>query len=330
MKITREHLIELARDETERRVEMQDILSAYLIGSVARSEPLLGGAADIDLVLIHEQEPLRPREVVQLSDEVHLDIFHHHRGLYEQPRALRVHPWIGPSLCEPVFIHDPDHFFEWAQAGARGQFHRADHVHLRAQAFLRRARQANSMLSLSQRWIKTYARSVLEGANAIASLSGFPVAGRRLFLDLEEATEGLGFPEFSEAFLQLLVLSPPTSVELQNWLPAWERAFEAAGRLSKKAALAPCRRTYFRAGFQALMEIDRPEANMFPLLTTWEMAVRTLQQAGHTDHYLQEWEDMLGTLGLDPSSRTQRDGSLVHYLNQIETRVSDWAETQGV
>jgi hypothetical protein len=329
MKITREHLIDLARDETERRAEMQNIVSAYVIGSVARSEPMLGGAADIDLVLIHENEPRRSREVVQLSDQIHLDISHHHRSLYEQPRALRVHPWFGPSLCEPIFIHDPDHFFEWAQAGARGQFHRPDHVHLRAQSFLRRARQANSMLSLSRRWIRTYARAVMEGANAVASLSGFPVAGRRLFLDLEEITDALGFPKFSEAFLQLLVITPPTAENLQQWLPSWERAFVEAGRVSDKAELAPCRLTYFRSGFQALLDIGRPDANMFPLLTTWESALHALREAQQTDHHVQKWEVALQKLGLDPSSRTQRDGSLVHYLNQIETSVSEWAETQG-
>lgn len=329
MKVTREHLINLATDETERRAEVQDIVSAYVIGSVARSDPILGGAADIDLILIHADEPQTSREVVQLSDQFHLDISHHHRSLYEQPRALRVHPWFGPSLCEPIFIYDPHHFFEWAQAGARGQFHRPDHVHLRAQAFLRRARQAISMLSLSRRWIRTYARAVLEGANAVASLSGFPVAGRRLFLQLEEATEALGFPEFSEAFLQLLVVQPPTEDDLRDWLPAWQRAFTEAGRVSDKAALAPCRITYFQCGFQALLDTGRPEANVFPLLTTWESALHALHEAGRTDHHLQKWEEALATLGLDSSSRAQRDGSLVHYLNQIEIRVSEWAEKQG-
>ncbi len=44
-------------------------------------------------------------------------------------------------MCEPIFLYDPQHFFELAQASARGQFHRPDHVAARAQAFLDLARR---------------------------------------------------------------------------------------------------------------------------------------------------------------------------------------------
>jgi hypothetical protein len=329
MRISRDHLIELARDETKRRTEAGDVISAYVIGSVARSEPLLGGAADIDLVLIHDHKPLKAHEVVQLSREIHLDIAHHHRALYEEPRTLRVHPWLGPALCEPVFIYDPDHFFEWAQAGARGQFHRADHVHLRARAFLRRARQAKSVLPLSRRWVKTFTRAVVEGANAVVSLSGFPAAGRRLFLELERASRSLNFPELSQAFLQLLSVDSPTGDEFAAWLPAWERAFAAAGEVSSKPSLASCRLTYFRCGYDALLQAERPEANLLNLLATWETALHTLQKRGRTDHHLQEWEGVLENLGLDKWSRAQRERSLDHYLDRIDTKVSDWADKHG-
>lgn len=329
MRITRDHLIELARDETERRADAGDIVSAYVIGSVARAEPLLGGAADIDLVLIHKQKPFNAREVVPLSNEIHLDIAHHHRALYEEPRELRVHPWLGPAICEPIFIYDPDHFFEWAQAGARGQFHRADHVHKRARTFLRRARQAKSVLSLSQRWVKTFARAVMEGANAVASLSGFPVAGRRLFLELEQAALTLDFPELSQAFLQLLSAEPPTSNDLSRWLPAWECVFSAAGESSIKPSLAPCRLTYYQRGYEALLHEERPEANLLTLITTWEVALHALQNSEKTDHHLHEYEDLLAALNLDRASRSRRERALDHFLDRIGAKVSEWADRHG-
>lgn len=329
MRVTRDHLVELAMGETERRAEAGDVISAYVIGSVARSEPLLGGAADIDLVLIHDHKPPKAREVVQLSHEIHLDIAHHQRALYEEPRALRVHPWLGPALSEPVFIYDPDHFFEWAQAGARGQFHRADHVHLRARAFLRRARQAKSVLPLSQRWVKTFTRAVIEGANAVVSLSGFPAAGRRLFLELERAALLLDYPELSQAVLQLLSADSPTEDDFETWLPSWERAFAAAGAGSSKPSLASCRLTYFRCGYEALLQAERPEANLLHLLTTWETALHTLQSRGKTDHHLREWERALEKLGLDKLSRAQRERSLDHYLDRIGKKVAEWADKHG-
>ena len=39
MRITREKLIELARTEAERRAAREDVISAYVIGSVASGEP---------------------------------------------------------------------------------------------------------------------------------------------------------------------------------------------------------------------------------------------------------------------------------------------------
>jgi hypothetical protein len=40
--------------------------------------------------------------MVFLSEQVHLDIAHHARELYARPKDLRIHPWLGPSMCEPI------------------------------------------------------------------------------------------------------------------------------------------------------------------------------------------------------------------------------------
>jgi len=110
--IPRDQLVELARREVERRAANEGILSGYLIGSVARGNPALGGTMDIDLVLIHHHKPRAEREIIRLSHQVHLDILHHDRAFYRRPSELRVHPWMGPALCEPIFLFDPEHFFE--------------------------------------------------------------------------------------------------------------------------------------------------------------------------------------------------------------------------
>ncbi|HLE23250.1 MAG TPA: hypothetical protein VI701_03005, partial [Anaerolineales bacterium] len=132
MRITRTQLIEAARREVERRAETDGLAAAYLIGSIVHDQAVLGGAADIDLVLIHDHQPDSRREIVGLSDEVHLDIAHHHRDQYAQPRLLRLDPWLGPAIYDPLPLHDPQHLFEWAQASARGQFLRPDHRAARA------------------------------------------------------------------------------------------------------------------------------------------------------------------------------------------------------
>ena len=232
MIITRERLIQLAQREVKRQAAVSDILSAYLIGSVARGEPLLGGTADVDLVLIHEHRPALEHEVVRLSDDVHLDITHHSRELYENPRSLRTDPWLGPSMCEPVFLYDPEHFFEWSQAGVRGQFHRADHVHARSLEFLQRSREANASLNGNGTWLKKYMQATMQGANAAASLTGFPAAGRRLTLSLERKTAELGQNEAYQGFLCLIGAAEIDSWNLPEWLSSCGRAYDAASKVT--------------------------------------------------------------------------------------------------
>jgi hypothetical protein len=329
VRITRETLIELARHETEQRAAIGDVISGYIIGSVARDEPLLGGTADIDLVLIHQGHPPKTREIVRLSEDVHLDIAHHSRDLYSKPRELRVHPWLGPAMCEPIFLYDPQHFFEWAQAGARGRFYRPDHVYARALAFLKMSRQSASVLKLSDRWIKTYTRAMLEAANAVACLTGFPVAGRRMVLNLEQAVTDLDHPEVSEGFLRLLGVDVIQPNDTSEWLSAWTRIFDQASVLNSEPELAPCRRSYYLSGFQALLEAGRPDAIIWTLLTTWERSVHSLQSAEQAEMFLPLWESTLERLRLTSARSDARNEELERYSDRVEEIVELWAERNG-
>jgi predicted nucleotidyltransferase len=329
VRITREKLIDLARRETVQRASRGGVISGYLIGSVAHGEPLLGGTADIDLVLIHDEKPPAQREVVPLSPEIHLDITHHSRDLYMNPRELRIHPWLGPSMCEPIFLHDPEHFFEWAQAGARGQFFRPDYTYARAHAFLRRARQLKAVLGVSNRWLKSYTRALLEAANAVACLSGFPQAGRRLTLSLEKTLEDLGQSTVYAGFMRLLGVETFNGWDLPKWLTAWARAYDDAVQNSDNPELTPMRRDYYLTGFQALADAGRPEAVVWTLLRTWEWAMHALDIAGGADHHQPSWDAVREHLGLQPISESSRVGELERFLDHIEELLEDWAERSG-
>ena len=329
MRISRELLIDLARRETERRGAENDVLSGYLIGSVASGDSHFGDSSDIDLVLIHSDSPPVEREMMRLSQEVHLDIAHHGQDLYLKPSALRVHPWLGPALCEPIFLYDPEHFLEWAQAGARGQYYRADHTHARARAFLDRARQSTSLLPVSSRWVRTYCRAVLEAANAIACLTGFPVAGRRLSLHLNNAAQSLEFPELYGGFLQLL-----GSDSLQDWsipetLSAWARTFDEASTISSDPLLSACRRNYYLNAFQVLVEMGEAKAILWPMIVTWEQALNALNQIEDHEPPHTEWMNLLENLGLSADRQSARMDALEDYLDRNETFLEVWAERSG-
>lgn len=329
MSISRDLLIDLARRETERRGAENDVISGYLIGSVARGEPQFGDSADIDLVLIHKNSPPAEREMVRLSQQVHLDIAHHGQDLYAKPSALRIHPWMGPSLCEPIFLYDPEHFLEWAQAGARGQYYRADHTHTRARAFLDRARQSTSLLPVSSRWERTYCRAVLEAANAVACLTGFPVAGRRLSLQLNEAAQSLEYPDLYGGFLQLL-----GSDSLQDWsipetLSAWARTFDQASNRSSDPLLSSCRRDYYLNAFQVLAEKGEAKAMLWPLIITWEQALHASNQSENLEQPPAEWVHLLENLNLSAERRSSRMAALEQYLVRNEAFIEEWAVGSG-
>ncbi len=331
MRITRRKLIDLAHREAQRRADEEDIVSAYLIGSVARGEPLLGGTADIDLVLIHEDPPPAAREVVPLSQDIHLDIAHHDRALYSEPRTLRTSPWLGPMLYDPLFILDPDHFLEWAQASARSQFNRADYRVARASALLGHARARLDHLNdrHSPAWMTAFTQTVSDGANAVALLAGPPAAGRRLALTLKQRTAEADQPEVFESFLRLIGLESADGSDLPDRISAWARAFELASPDSTDPRLASCRLRYYLAGFEALNQAGWPQAVEWGLLSTWQIAAGAFDLMPNADGARSAWEDFLQHLDLGESAAERRAREAERFLDRVEEILDVWAGEHG-
>jgi len=329
VRVTRQQLIEAARREVERRAETNGLVAAYLIGSLVHDQAVLGGAADIDLVLIHERPPELSREIVGLSDEVHLDIAHHHREQYAQPRQLRLDPWLGPAIYDPLPLHDPQHLFEWAQASARGQFLRPDHRAARAKAFLDRARHLQASIDVQRAWVSTFARAAVSGANAIATLGGQPVSGRRRLLLLEAATGEAGFPEASSALLRMLGAEGHRPLDLAGWVSAWARAYDACSSLTAEPDLLPERRAYYLGGFHAQLESDTPQAVLFTLLDTWERTLATLDAFGLSGDHRPAWEQAVAQLELTADRAADRIDELEAYLDRLEAFVEEWSVRSG-
>ena len=329
MRITRQKLIELAAQEAQRRAESGGLISAYLIGTVAQGDPLLGETADIDIVFIHKEPPTCEREIVRLSQQVHFDIAHHHKQRYEKPSLLRTDPWLGPALCEPIFLHDPEHFFEWAQAGARGQYYRPDHAFARASAFLEQARQQSSLLQISERWERAYLSAMLDASNSVASLHKFPVAGRRLALALKHQSQALELPDVYNGFMHMIGAELIHDWAVTDLFQPWAQAFDAASKLDHEELLVECRRDYYLQGFQALTESGEHKAVLWPLLLTWERSIFSLDRLMDPSYHRQAWDKTLADLQLDPSRRVERERALAHFIDHAQSQLELWAEEHG-
>ncbi len=332
--IERATLIKIARDTAAQRMALRpSLLSAYLIGSVGAGEPLLGEATDIDLVLIDASPPPAAREVIRLTDQIALDLHHRHRDQYTNAKSLRGHPWFGPELAEPLFLHDPTHFFELAQAAARGQFHRPENVAARARAFVAWARgelhvgllpgaEPDAPVTLAN-----YAQALLYAANAAITLTAFPGGGRRLVMKLETAARKLRRADLYDGFLALLagpqVERPVAEGLLAGWLAAYR-----AGQVTADELIHPARRTIYERGFRAQIEADRAADMVWLMLATWNACrVNMPNDAQHTE----QWRAFLGHLQLaDPAVHEERVSQVVDYVSLVDELVEQWAAGNGV
>lgn len=331
--IERATLLKIARDTASQRMAARpSLLSVYLTGSVAAGDPLLGEATDIDLVCIDAEPPPVAREVVRLTDQVALDIQHRHKSEYANAKSLRVHPWRGPEICQPFFLLDPQHFFELAQANVRGQFHRPDFVAARARTFAAWARADLGLGLLPGETgpepvtLGAFGRGMLNAANAVMTLTGFPAAGRRLLLKLDMAAQKLKRPDLYHDFIGLLsenALEPSQAAAL---LKDWSAAY-GAGQSANNELIHPARRTIYERGFKAQIEADRAVEILWLMLSTWQALLQTLPaDSPHADAYVA----YLRTMGLDtPAAFAARVEQVRAYVTLAADTVETWAEQNG-
>lgn len=332
MRITRDTLLKIARDTIDRRVrEDRDLLAVYLCGSLLEEGYLLGGTTDVDLVFVHVEKVTMEREILRLTDEVHLDIAHHMEKEYRQARQLRVHPWLGPTLNACTVMHDPQHFMDFTQASVRGQFDRPDYVFQRARRLVEQARRIwlsyqTEMADPGPEDVETYLRAVGNAANAVASLSGPPLTERRFLLHFPRRAEVVGRPGLYPGLLGLLGAPNLEPHSLGEWLSSWGSAYESLPPAEAPARLHPDRRIYYQEAFKAVLGSSQPEAVLWPFLRTWTLAVCRI--APDSPAY-EAWRQAFLLLGLLGDPFKERLAALDAYLDLIEETLEMWARQSG-
>jgi hypothetical protein len=333
MRITREILLKLAKDNVSRRVrEDRSVIAAYLCGSLLGDDFVLGGVADIDLVFIHASEPQVEREIMRLSDEVHLDMAHHAQRAYRRTRELRLHPWLGPTLNECIALYDPQHFLDFTQASVRGQFDRPERVVERARKRLEIARQIwfsyqAGVPDPTPGDVIAYLRALGHAANALAGLSGPPLTERRFLLGFLQRVRALDRPGLYVGLLGLLGGSELGTEQILSWLPAWQVAYCEIPDDVTPARLHPDRLDYYRRAFEAILKGEQPLAVLWPLLCTWTLAAESSppRSPGRSS-----WETVCAHLGLIYEAFALRISALDAYLDLVEETLEAWARQYGV
>jgi hypothetical protein len=331
MRVNRETLIRIAKETAQKQaLEDPGLVAAYLTGSLRSENPFLGNSTDIDIVLVHAGQPKVRREILPLSAEVHLDIIHNPRSEYEKPKELRVHPWLGPELYDPLPLYGTQHFFEFIQAGVRAGYEDPVNVLARARRNADHARQIWSGLQLSQEGgpvlLLSYLKAVDHAANAIAILTGRPLAERRFMLQFQGRAAAAGTPGLAAGLLGLLGGAQVDAATLQGFLPGWETTFvDAADRNHAHTSIRVPRLAYYKLAFEAMLAGDSPQSVLWPLVNTWTHAAAVVPPT----HQL-KWQAACETLGLTGAAFNERMEGLDLFLDTVEEVLENNAARNGI
>jgi len=334
MRVTRESLIRLAKETIlERTYNNKDIVAAYLTGSLLTEDPFIGGVTDIDLVLVTANTPPMSREIVGLTPDFHLDIAYRAKAEYDPPRELRVNPWLGYEIYDPMSLYDRQHFFEFTQAAVRAgfEFHEPALVLQRCRTLLDHGRKIwFDIMDIGEesgpKDVAKYLKSLYHAVNVIAELNGPPLPERRLLLMFPSLAEQAERPGLSIGLLGLLGASTLDASILKGWLPEWEASFKRAFETGKAdPRIHTARVNYYKKTFEALLGSDHPETMLWPLFNSWTRAIVVLPEDEITG-----WQTARTQLGLSGAGFVERVKGLDHYLDEIDILLDEIAAANGL
>jgi hypothetical protein len=335
MRVTRESLLRIAKETAqERAYNDTDIVAAYLTGSLLNVDPMLGGTADIDIVFVHKNKPIQPREFVKLTPDFHLDISRREKSEFKSPRELRGDPWLGYEMYDPMLLFEREKFFDFVQASLRAgfEFEQPPLMLLRCRKMLSHGRGIWMDLTevdeatIGPKEIKKYMKSLFHAVNAVTELSGPPIQERRLLLEFPARAVAAGKPGMAAGAFGLLGAHHIDSEKLNLWFSDWKSAFKLASeKPNVDMRIHSARMNYYEKAIKAMLESETPLAALWPLLHTWSLAAEVLEG----DH-LKFWQNAVGELGLLGAGFTERVEGLDHFIDDIEITLDEIARENGL
>ncbi|NPV85491.1 MAG: hypothetical protein HPY45_05730 [Anaerolineae bacterium] len=335
MRITQDLILRMARDYVNKQANAdRTVACVYLTGSIPTGDFFIGNTTDVDLVFVHTATPPCKREVLPLTDELHLDVAHIPQSLFSQPRQQRTNPWIGSFLClNPIVLYDTLHWFEFTQAAVCAQFDRPEYVLQRARPLAEEARQIwldlyTTKVQEDNDKVYYYLKALERAANAIAILSGAPLTERRFMLNFPERARRINRPGLAEGLVDLFMETAPSEDVWQSWLNLWREAFSAAAQDPRcPPNLQGCRKLYYERTLISLYD-DHPAAALWVMLRTWSLAAHLFPEI---DSISAPWQQVSHSLRLSGSDfDEQRVKALDAYLDSVEETLDTWSKQAGV
>jgi len=334
MRITRDLLLSTAKDTVKRKVfDSNDIVCAYLTGSIIREEPLLGGTTDIDLIYVHSLEAPHPREIIPITDDFHLDIAHFSQSFFSQPRKLRSNAWVGSFLCHyPIVLHDTNHWYDYVRSGVFAHFFQPMNIIQRVKPFIESARQdwitlLNGQNNNAQGFLHPYLTIIKNAVNAVACLTSVPLTNRRLFIDFPQSAQAINMPGLAGGLVDLIMPIDSIEPDWDIWMGSWNTAFSSLQQTDNRPiSYSSCRRSYYEKAILGLKD-ENSQAAVWLLLWTWSLMASRLPRNNSSQ---KGYEDLLFQLMLGTDTFSERLTGLDQFLDAVEESIEGWQASAGI
>lgn len=334
MKITKDLLLLTAKEAVKRALfDSNDIVCAYLAGSIVREDPLIGGTTDIDLFYVHSIDSPAKRELVSIAEDYHLDISHLSQSYFSQPRKLRTDAWVGSFLCHyPIVLHETNHWFDYVRSAVFANFFQPSNIIVRVTPFIEEARRnwvslQNQRVDFEQDFIHVYLKSIKNAANAIACLTSVPLTDRRMLIDFPMAALGVQMPGLTGGLIDLIVPPDPIEPDWESWLNNWNIAFSSIQQINDTPlSYSEIRRPYYEKAILGLKD-ENNQAALWLLLWTWSLLSSRLPKNGSSQ---KGYQDLMGQLMLDSDHYLERIDGLDQFLDAVEETINKWKASAGL
>ena len=331
MKINRQVLEDIARKTADQcAVDEPWVHAIYLTGSVVNGEPLIGGTADIDLVIVHDEE-MEGRELRRITEDVHVDILHQPLSFYKDGRNLRSNPVWGHTLFYCLPLYDPKHFLNIVQASVRGMYKDPVFAGERVDSLLTKARGAwlefhNLGMGGGKEASWKYLNAVKDCVNAVACINNGPLSTRGFMMQYKKEVDEIGLPGLYQGLLGLLGGFEIEETLPSEWLDDWKEVLCSIVGKEGLEEIGREKQSYYFKAVETLLDSEDSSYALWPVLYTWNLAILNTEDKAA----LSKWEAVFSKLGLCGEGMAERLEGLDLYLDQVEALVNDWKQHNGI
>ncbi len=329
MKYTRDILVDLANELVLKRYSKDTKVDAvFLVGSVRPDNAIIESPTDVDLLVLHNGDIPRERELVKISPDYHFDIYFEETNYYNNPKDLRTDGWRGWAMWDPLLLHQNNHFFEYTQSVLRSQFDDPKNIIGRVRYFSNRARKKWAAFdSAPQKTNPTdYLKAVYDAGNAFACLSTQPFT-KRGFLEqfYQQATE-MDLPDLIPLLIDCISESKQPDM-IRDSLTEWDHCFTLATQSFANYTVHPYRINYYRSAITRQLQGDLPIAALWPYMLTWSYIS---QESSEHRTIHRAWDQVSKMAGYTQDEMVTRIHKLDAFLESIEDIIDQVCSDYGV